>query len=430
MMIKQIVLSLMLLIFSINITTAQDDAAPRPSKNYFLPDNSNWKTELQIAKESDKVIFVQLLTDNCPPCDEIKNMIWKNEEIGRFYVGNFLIWAPAPGSKDEKNFKKKYRVKSYPTSLFIAPDGSIVHKFVGLPSEKKMMEMGNDVLNNTNTLAFYKKMYKEEGDEMGPEKMLNYAICLMEAGEDYNHIIDAYFKTQTEEDLFMDRNIKAIMLFTDNMYSREFRFLVQRNKELESSEYSEVDRTLRIEDIISNTLNTAVMSNPKISMDDTLNATVKYFEIRNPESLFSRVWMDYYDYVKPEKQKYFSSLAAYMESHVMLLDAQSIMDYVERVANECNDRMIIDQAVMWANEALAKTVEPGDAMYLGYIDILVKDRRYAEAMETLDRLAQSWFMKGMPEEEVMKKQDKIARAIEQAQEQTVDTGEDKIIPVR
>jgi hypothetical protein len=51
-------------------------------------------------------------------------------------------------------------------------------------------------------------------------------------------------------------------------------------------------------------------------------------------------------------------------------------------------------------------------------------------METLDRMAQAWLRNGMSEEEVIKKQDKIVRKIEQAQENTVDTGDDLVLPPR
>jgi thiol:disulfide interchange protein len=133
MKMKQIIFILMVLIYSTSAVFAQDDTEPKKSENFFIADNTAWKTELQSAKNQNKVILVQLLTDDCETCEELKNKIWKNEEVGRFYNSNFLIWAPVPGSKDEKNFKKKYHVKSYPTTLFIAPDGSLVPKYVGLP---------------------------------------------------------------------------------------------------------------------------------------------------------------------------------------------------------------------------------------------------------------------------------------------------------
>jgi len=425
---SSVILSLFIIFNLINGIKVQAQENPVKDTVYLKFQHDAWKAVLESAKESGRLIFIQILTDDCEACERLKNDIWKNEELAREITGGFIVWSPKSGTKDAKVLYKKYEISSYPVTLFINSEERVIDKYIGYITPERMHQMLENVREGIGTLAFYEDMYKRDTYKLDPGELLNYAIALMDAGEDYNKVIQDYFKSQSVDELYRNQNIKAIMLFTDDMYSREFRFLARNNHKINNAEYPESKRNMKIEDVISNTLNTLVMAHPKINIFDTLSATIVYFNIKPSEGIQNRVEMDYYDYVKPDKEKYFQSLNSYMSTHIPMMNPESIMDKVERVSSECKRPDIIDNAVMWANEAFMREEDPSADMYKAYIDILIKARRFGEAMEILDGLTQRWIADGMPEQEALKKQAEYIKKLDQQIDSHPDADEQLMIP--
>ena len=408
--------SIFIILISIlwSIGLSAQDSKKTETKTILRFEEMPWKKALQMAKESNQTIFVQVFTENCIACDKIKKDVWMNEDIAKILSSNFICWHPVQGSKDAKAFEKKYKIRAYPTTLFINGKGEVIDKYVGAVDARKMTNMAQNVKNGEFTLAFYRKLYNQDGREMEPEMLLNYAIALRNADEDYEKLIADYFKTQSEEEMLLPRNIRAIMIFVENMHSPEFTTFARQYRNVESKEYSEGDMAMKVEDVISNTLMTELMANPKLSLDDTLQSTIQYFDIIQPENLISRVKMDYYDYVKPDKEKYCEALSLYMHSHLSMLNVEDIMQKAEKVTEECNNPIIISDAIMWVNEAMIRMEQPGVEIQLAYIHLLTKDHRYDEAHDALNQLVESQLMEGGDEADLIKLQEKEARKIENA----------------
>ncbi len=409
-------ISIIILLLSIlwSIDLSGQDSKKEEIRQQLRFERMPWRSVLQKAKESNRIVFVQVFTEDCAACDKVKKEIWTNEKIAEDLNSNFICWQPASGTKDAKAFEKKYNIRAYPTTLFINGKGEVIDKYVGEIDARKMFNMLQNVKSGEFTLAFYREQYKENNGEMEPEMLLDYAIALRDAGEDYDNVIAKYFKSQSGEDLMQARNIRAIMIFVDNMHSPEFVTFARQYLNSESREYSENDMAMKIEDVISNTLMTELMANPKLSLEDTLKSTIQFFDIQEPQAIISRVNMDYYDYVKPNKDKYCEALSTYMRSHLAEISYEDIMQKAEKVADECDNPAVISDAIMWVNEAMTRMNAPTNEIQLVYIHLLTKDRRFDEAHDMLNMLIESQLMDGGDKEELMKLQEKEARKIEEA----------------
>jgi len=414
-----------LLIFSLVLlfaftTIAQDKK--EQEKMQFRFQTTAWKKIQQSAKAENKIIFIQFMTENCPPCDKFKKEIWTDQSLAEVYAHNFLLFLPKEGQKDTKTLIKKYHINSFPTSIFVDGKGNLIHKIQGFISKKEMHLLVNDVVNNVNTLSYYAKMHKEQGESMEPQQLLNYAIALMNAGEDYEPIAQQYFKTQPQDELYTAQNLKAIMLFTEDMYSPEFNYLVRHKEEFESKEYTPNQIDMKIEDVIANSLTTTMMSSKNVRLEDTLTITLDYFQIKNQEAIRSRVEMDYADFVKPNKQKYFQALDRYMATHLQNLPTGTIVDKANRVVKESNDKMVINNAMMWVNEAMIRSEFANEELYDVYINLLLKDNRFQEAHDMLNILHEKWMEEGLSEDEINKRSMEYTKKIEKATEHAVESG--------
>ncbi len=421
-----------LFIFSMNMNAQEDRAADIQDANgqKFDFQTNGWKKTVQAAKVEKKYIFIQFVTNDCPPCEQLKEEVWTNAKLASIYSKSFLLFSPEEGSKDAKNLISKYRINSYPTSIFVDASGKIIHKYIGYTSKDVMTEMAENVKNSINTLQYLDKLYKKEGKRMDPNSLYIYANVLMNAGRDYEKVAKEYLATQSDDDLHSEHNLVAMMLFTNDMYSREFGFLVKHKDEFEGEKVTNNQITMKIEDVISNSLISAMEASKKVVLKDTLSKTIIFFEIRDPYLIQTRVEMDYYDYIGTDKDIYFQSLDRYMQLHIRYLSAATISDKVNRIIMENDNKEILSNAIMWVNEAVMEDMMENEELIIAYIRLLVKDGRYQEANDMAESLKQLWIQKGLSEEESSLKYDMLMNDIDEGIKRNSESDDGVVVPNR
>ncbi len=376
------------------------DHASEPAFDF---ETDGWKKIQKTAKLEKRKIFVLFLSDNCESCDRFENEVLTNVKLAGLYSEQFLLFKPAIGSKQMTDMVTKYHINSFPTALFVDGYGNVIHKYIGYISEEDMVNMAENVSQNRNTLKYYKAQYKKFGRKMPVYELYDYALVLMHAGEDNKAIVKAYFRSQPEGELMTGENVRFIMLFTDQMYSREFIFFAKNSDALQNSLYTQADYNQKIEDVISGSLIKSMQKNKKIVLNDTLEKTLDFFEIRNQDAIISRVTMDYYDVVVPNKQKYFEAVNNYLLTHMESIDFALMAEKVQRVADECDDKAIIANVIVAVTEAISNSSEFSEDLYAAYIDLLLKDNRREEAEDQVNIMMDRISTTGVSEEEVSKK---------------------------
>ncbi len=416
MKVKSFLIFSLVLSFVFNMA-AQDVKDPKEQKFEFT---DSWKKALQAAKTENKVIFIQFMTDECPPCNQLKNEIWTNDKLATIYSDYFILLSPKIGSKDAKYLEKKYKIHSYPASIFIDQNTKLIHKYLGFTSSEVMIQMAENVHKGENTLAYFERMMKNKKSSDNPDLLFDYANALMHAGEDYRKIAKKYFKTQNEEDLRSGQNLMAIMQFADDMYSREFGFLARNIDFYEGERISRNQIIMKVEDVISNSLMKTLTASPKLSLTDTLNSVINYFDLSIKELVQSRVEMDYFDMVKHDNDRYFQAMEVYMNTHLSILSPMEIADRAEQVLSDCNNKNIIGGAILWTNEAMMRIDSPSNELFIINIKLIAKDGRYQEANDILEQLYIQWIEAGLSEEEAMSKRVELVNYIDSQMGQTQD----------
>jgi tetratricopeptide (TPR) repeat protein len=285
-----------------------------------------------------------------------------------------------------------------------------------------MIQMAENVHNNKNTLAYFERMMKSKEASNNPDLLFEYANALMHAGEDYKKIAEKYFKTQNEEDLRTAQNLKAIMQFSDDMYSREFGFLARNIDVYEGEGIDRNQIIMKVEDVISNSLMKTLAASPKVSLDDTLNSIFNYFDLSIRDLVQSRVEMDYYDIVKHDNDRYFQAMEVYMNTHLPIMNSVEIVDRAEQVLLDCGNKNIIGGAVIWTNEAMMRTDTPSEELYTINIKLLAKDGRYQEANDILEQLFNLWVDTGISDKEAMIRREELTEYIDNHMGKISDEG--------
>lgn len=113
------------------------------SKGIIFEENLSWLQLKEKAKKEKKYIFVDIYTTWCAPCRQMDRNIFPQKKVGEFFNNNFLNLKVQIDrtKKDSEKIKKWYtdakeientfKIKSYPTYLFLNPNGELVHEING-----------------------------------------------------------------------------------------------------------------------------------------------------------------------------------------------------------------------------------------------------------------------------------------------------------
>ncbi|MEM7654626.1 MAG: thioredoxin family protein [Bacteroidota bacterium] len=189
----------------------------------------SWNEVLAEAKAQRKVVFVDAYTTWCGPCKAMARNTFPDDEVGAFFGEHFISYKYDMEKGEGPQFAAKYAVNAYPTLLFINYKGEVVHKALGYRSPAQLLTEARQAITPEKNQDLLELAY-EEGTK-DPDKLFHYTLGEYQAGRQYSDAAARYFATQEEKDLLkVERNWKAIETFTTDLESREFQYLLSKQK--------------------------------------------------------------------------------------------------------------------------------------------------------------------------------------------------------
>ncbi|GAB4416905.1 MAG: hypothetical protein OHK0039_26620 [Bacteroidia bacterium] len=187
-----------------------------------------WQQVLDEAKRERKLIFVDAYTVWCGPCKAMARNTFPDEEVGAFFNEHFVSYQFDMEKGEGVEFANRYAVVAYPTLLFINYKGEVVHKAIGYQDPRQLLKEARVAAKPSNNFASLELEY--QAGTTDPAVLLPYALTLKEQDKDYREAARRYFATQPEASLLSEQNWKAIQALTTEIDSREFQFLVAKQK--------------------------------------------------------------------------------------------------------------------------------------------------------------------------------------------------------
>jgi thioredoxin 1 len=99
------------------------------------------------AKSENKVIFMDIYATWCGPCKLLKRTTFTDKEVGNYFNTHFINIAVDGETAEGKKLREQYEVRSYPTMLFINPDGSIKEEAVGYHTASQLLKIAKKATN-------------------------------------------------------------------------------------------------------------------------------------------------------------------------------------------------------------------------------------------------------------------------------------------
>ena len=120
----KISLSYLLLYFVTNTLHAQSPAGIQ----FFT---GSWYDALAEAKRQNKPLFVDVYANWCPPCRRMAREAFPDAKVGGKYNARFINYRVDAELRGGIEVARAYAVTSYPTLLYVAPNGELIQRSVG-----------------------------------------------------------------------------------------------------------------------------------------------------------------------------------------------------------------------------------------------------------------------------------------------------------
>lgn len=195
------------------VGTYQTPIVAQPlSINFF---EGTWEEVLEKSKNENKLIFVDVYADYCPPCKVMIKEVFSHKDVALFYNQYFVNYKINLSNKENSYFTQMHQIGELPALMFFDAQGGVVHKETGCKETPEFLTFGKNVLqqydkayqtNNEERKYMEKLMsWYESGKKntanlfpnKSPETLLiQYAYLLKEYRLPYNRVVNEYLKSQ------------------------------------------------------------------------------------------------------------------------------------------------------------------------------------------------------------------------------------------
>jgi len=154
----------------------------------------SWKALLQLAKEQNKPIFVDVYTDWCPPCKRMDKEVLPLPAVGEVYNKVFINYKLNAEKGEGIKLAKQYEVHAYPTYLYLTPEGVLLARVVDYQEPDTFIAFAHEAVekNGKQVLAHMDKQFNAGHRDLGFLKA--YILQKKDLGLDNSTVFDAYLK--------------------------------------------------------------------------------------------------------------------------------------------------------------------------------------------------------------------------------------------
>lgn len=198
---------------------------------------------LEKAKELNKPILIDAFTDWCGPCKMLDKDVFQDDQAASYINENFVAYKLDMEKGEGPAVAMKFRVKAYPSTLFLSADGYLLTKKIGFPQKEGYLSWCKEVADNK--YEPYKNLKASNLNLEFPEfYKKSFTSDKWKRSRPNVKMINEYLASQNSEDLFNEVNWAVISVFS--RYQHKQLNWVLKNKKQLASLYpkSEIDDVL------------------------------------------------------------------------------------------------------------------------------------------------------------------------------------------
>ena len=124
------------------------DSTPKKINNFafdFVESNKLQKV-LDLAAAEDKLVFLDVYTTWCLPCQMMERDVFTNETTASIINKDFISYKVDAEKSNGLNVAFQYDVSEYPTILFLDAQGNVLERGVGAHYHTKLVNLAESAL--------------------------------------------------------------------------------------------------------------------------------------------------------------------------------------------------------------------------------------------------------------------------------------------
>lgn len=112
---------------------------------------------LQLAKQSNKNIFVDVYTTWCAPCKKMTKYTFTDERVGKYFNNNFIAIKLDAENQAESPFFETYLTSAFPSLFWLNSNGGLMDKYEGFLDAESFLEASKNA-SQSNFMAEYEAL--------------------------------------------------------------------------------------------------------------------------------------------------------------------------------------------------------------------------------------------------------------------------------
>ncbi len=312
--------------------------------------DKDYQSILNQSKKENKPIALMFYASWCVHCNKMKNEVFTDKKVIKFYNSNFLCVAVNVESNEgvdlKKHFENKFKVKSFPTFSFLDGEENILNCISGELKVDDFITEGKNALLPENHFNNLFSLFNK--DTSNAYNCIKYIIAIRKAGLDATEITKRYLKTMPEKEWFTENTWKIMSNGINKIDTYEINFI-----NIHKEEFSKVASPTRVEKKLIYVANENLK--PLIDLNDTINyyklkPFAESFKIRKVDSLLFKFDLQLYGTNK--NWKLYKSTAKNSVEKFAWKDSNTLVDICSVYLESIKDRTALAEAINWSKQAL------------------------------------------------------------------------------
>lgn len=222
---------IIVLVFALFLSVCGQLYAQNKGVNFV--EGKTFAEALQMAKASNKLLFVDCYTSWCGPCKMMATKVFTQKKVGDYFNKEFICIKVDMEKGEGPDLHKRFTVRAYPTFLFIDGDGNEVNRIVGGSDADKFLKTVQD---GVGAKSMKTMTARYEAGERSMEFLIDYLDVLEKAyaSDKCNQIAQELLEGKTEQLLTNEALYNAFISYTTSPLTPAFQYVVEHKAEFEA----------------------------------------------------------------------------------------------------------------------------------------------------------------------------------------------------